>query len=60
MERRASASCAVTGSLGVPSSPAWTPSAQDFGWNFGGGLYIMPMPFFGFRVDVRRFQTGEL
>ena len=34
--------------------------AQDFGWNFGGGLYIVPLPFFAIRGDVRRFQTGEL
>ena len=34
--------------------------AQDFGWNFGGGLYMVPLPFFALRGDVRRFQTGEL
>ena len=51
----------VTGSIGVPlCRPASTPSAQDFGWNFGGGLYIVPLPFFAIRGDVRRFQTGEL
>jgi opacity protein-like surface antigen len=50
----------VTGSVGVPIIGGVDAHAQDFGWNFGGGLYIVPLPFFALRGDVRRFQTGEL
>ena len=50
----------VTGSIGVPFVGGLDAHAQDFGWNFGGGLYIVPLPFFAIRGDVRRFQTGEL
>ena len=50
----------VTGSVGVPLIGGVDAHAQDFGWNFGGGLYIVPLPFFAIRGDVRRFQTGEL
>jgi len=50
----------VTGDLDLPIVGSFDASAQDVGWNYGGGLYIIPMPFFGFRFDVRRFQTGDL
>ena len=50
----------VTGSVGVPLIGGVDAHAQDVGWNFGGGLYIVPLPFFAIRGDVRRFQTGEL
>ena len=46
--------------MGVPLIGGVDAHAQDFGWNFGGGLYIVPLPFFAIRGDVRRFQTGEL
>lgn len=35
-------------------------SAQDFGWNIGGGLYLFPSPNFGIRGDLRRFHTGDV
>ena len=50
----------VTGSLDLPLLTGIDASAQDVGWNYGGGLYIIPMPFFGFRFDVRRFQAADL
>jgi opacity protein-like surface antigen len=48
----------VTGSIGVPFAAGLDAHAQNIGWNFGGGLYIVPLPFFAIRGDVRRFQTG--
>lgn len=35
-------------------------SAQSVGWNVGGGVYILPGENFGFRADLRRFQTGDI
>ena len=32
-------------------------SAQDFGMNIGGGIYIFPSPNFGIRADARYFRT---
>lgn len=51
----------VTGSVDVPFLGSLvSASAQDVGWNVGGGIYILPTPNFGIRADVRRFQTGDL
>jgi opacity protein-like surface antigen len=51
----------VTGDLNVPLvGSLFSVSAQDFGWNVGGGLYILPSDHFGVRADVRRFQTSAL
>lgn len=51
----------ATGSVDVPFlGEVVDASAQDIGWNVGGGLYLLPAPNFGFRVDIRRFQTGDI
>jgi opacity protein-like surface antigen len=51
----------ATGSVNVPFvGEIVDSSGQDVGWNFGGGVYLMPAPNFGFRVDIRRFQTGDI
>ena len=50
----------ASGSIGVPLIAGVDVSAQNIGWNFGGGLYIVPLPFFAIRGDVRRFQTKEV
>jgi opacity protein-like surface antigen len=51
----------VTGSIDVPVlGSLFSVSAQDFGWNVGGGVYIMPTRAIGVRADVRRFQTTDL
>lgn len=50
----------VTGNVDVPFLGGFDASAQDVGWNLGGGVYLMPTPMIGFRADVRRFQTGDL
>ena len=51
----------VTGSLDVPFlGDVVSASAQDVGWNVGGGVYLFPPPNIGLRADVRRFQTGDV
>ena len=35
-------------------------NAQDVASNVGGGLYVLPADNFGFRADLRRFQTGDV
>jgi opacity protein-like surface antigen len=51
----------VTGDLNIPFlGSVLTASAQDVGWNIGGGVYLLPTPNFGVRADVRRFQTGDV
>ena len=51
----------VTGNVDVPLlGNVVSASAQDVGWNIGGGVYVLPSPNFGFRADVRRFQTGDV
>jgi opacity protein-like surface antigen len=50
----------ASGSIGLPLVAGVDVSAQNVGWNFGGGLYIVPLPFFAIRGDVRRFQTKEV
>jgi opacity protein-like surface antigen len=51
----------VTGDINVPFlGSVLTASAQDVGWNVGGGVYLLPTPNFGVRADVRRFQTGDV
>lgn len=34
--------------------------ANAVAWNVGGGVYVLPTDNFGFRADVRRFQTGDI
>lgn len=51
----------VTGNIDVPFlGNVFSASAQDVGWNVGGGVYLFPLPNFGLRADVRRFQTGDV
>jgi opacity protein-like surface antigen len=51
----------VTGNVDVPFlGNVVSASAQDVGWNVGGGVYLFPLPNFGLRADVRRFQTGDV
>jgi opacity protein-like surface antigen len=51
----------VTGNVDVPFlGNVFSASAQDVGWNVGGGVYLFPLPNFGLRADVRRFQTGDV
>jgi len=51
----------LTGSVDVPFlGSIFSASAEDFGWNFGGGLMIFPVSNLGLRADVRRIQTGDL
>jgi opacity protein-like surface antigen len=51
----------VTGNVDVPFlGDVISASAQDVGWNVGGGVYLFPTPNFGLRADVRRFQTGDV
>lgn len=51
----------LTGSVDVPIvGSLLSATADDFGWNFGGGLMLFPTPNLGFRGDIRRFQTGDL
>jgi opacity protein-like surface antigen len=51
----------VTGDVNIPFlGSVLTASAQDVGWNVGGGVYLLPTPNFGVRADVRRFQTGDV
>lgn len=50
----------VTGNVSVPFINIVSASAQDVAWNVGGGVYLLPSETFGFRADVRRFQTGDV
>jgi hypothetical protein len=51
----------LTGSVDIPFlGQIVSASADDVGWNFGGGLMVLPSSNFGFRGDIRRFQTGAL
>jgi opacity protein-like surface antigen len=51
----------VTGSVDLPVlGDVVSASGQDFAWNTGAGLYLLPAPNFGFRADIRRFQTGDI
>jgi opacity protein-like surface antigen len=51
----------LTGSVDVPFiGSVFSVSAEDFGWNAGGGLMLFPGSNVGLRADVRRFQTGDL
>ena len=51
----------VSGDVNVPFlGNDVSASAQDVGWNVGGGVYLFPSPNFGFRADVRRFQTADV
>ena len=51
----------VTGSVNVPFlGNVVSASAQDVGYNVGAGVYLLPSPNFGFRADLRRFQTGAV
>lgn len=51
----------LTGSVDIPFiGQIVSASADDFGWNVGGGLMLLPTPNIGLRGDIRRFQTGSL
>jgi opacity protein-like surface antigen len=52
----------VKAEIGVPFvGSLLSASAQDFGMNVGGGLYLFPSPNIGVRGDVRYFRTiGDL
>jgi opacity protein-like surface antigen len=51
----------VTGDVDVPFfGDVISASASDVGWNIGGGVYLFPLPNFGLRADVRRFQTSDV
>ena len=51
----------VSGDVDVPFlGEVFSADTQDFGWNIGGGLYLFPLPNFGIRADIRRFQTGDV
>jgi hypothetical protein len=51
----------LTGSVDIPFlGQIVSASADDIGWNVGGGLMLLPTPNFGIRGDVRRFETGAL
>jgi opacity protein-like surface antigen len=51
----------AAGSVTVPGlGRVVSASAQNVGWNVGGGVYLFPGENFGIRADVRRFQTGDV
>ena len=51
----------ISGDINVPFlGNVISANAQDVGWNVGGGVYLFPLPNFGLRADVRRFQTGDV
>jgi len=51
----------VTGNVDVPFlGNVVSASAQDVAYNVGAGVYLLPTENFGFRADVRRFQTGAV
>lgn len=52
----------VSGDVTVPALGSLVSlSGGEFGLNFGGGLYVFPSDWLGFRGDVRYFRTiGEL
>ena len=52
----------VAGDVNVPALGSLVSlSGGEFGMNFGGGLYVFPSNWLGFRGDVRYFRTiGEL
>lgn len=51
----------LSGDVVVPFvGTVFSASADDVGWNFGGGVMLFPVSTVGLRADVRRFQTGEL
>ena len=51
----------LSGSVDVPFlGSVFSASADDVGWNFGGGVMFFPSTNIGLRADVRRFQTGDL
>lgn len=51
----------VTGNVDVPFlGNVISASAQDVAYNVGAGVYLLPTENFGFRADLRRFQTGAV
>ena len=51
----------VSGDVNVPFlGNVVSASAHDVAWNIGGGVYLLPSPNFGFRADLRHFQTGDV
>ena len=50
-----------SGSVDVPFvGSVFSASADDVGWNVGGGVMFFPGTNIGLRADVRRFQTSDL
>jgi opacity protein-like surface antigen len=51
----------LTGSVDVPfAGSVFSASADDVGWNIGGGVMVFPNDRIGLRADIRRFQTGTV
>ena len=51
----------LSGNVDVPFlGSVFSASADDVGWNFGGGVMFFPGTNVGVRADVRRFQTSDL
>jgi hypothetical protein len=49
----------LTGSVDVPFlGSVISASANDLGWNYGGGVMIFPASNIGLRADIRHFQTS--
>ena len=50
----------VSGSADGPTAGGLDESDSSLGWNIGGGIYIVPLPIFAIRADVRRIEAGDL
>jgi len=51
----------VTGEVNAPIvGDLVSASAQDWGWNIGGGVFVFPSEHIGIRGDIRHFRTGDM
>ena len=51
----------VSGEVATPLLGSFELSGSEFGMNFGGGVFVFPSDWLGFRADVRYFRTiGEI
>jgi opacity protein-like surface antigen len=51
----------VSGEVAAPLLGSFELSGSEFGMNFGGGVFVFPSDWLGFRGDVRYFRTiGEI
>jgi opacity protein-like surface antigen len=51
----------VSGEVDAPLLGSFELSGSEFGMNFGGGVFVFPSDWLGFRGDVRYFRTiGEI